>query len=1423
MSAINHIGPGSGKGAAHVQGANSCPIQKGLTAFGVSAGSFSNLTQGTVEDRLSLGSALGTPPAGLEDTSGCDLIHGLGGSQFFKNHGLPLPLTPWHLKVPLLAVPDVQGQMTVSMGDQNVSAIPWTEAGKFTALQKPDGSLSLIKSKGLLFIVGSTLNKDGTPVVRTLPHWNGIENATSVRELKKFFSERTYEGFVTAHESEPSVLYKFSDQNLLKWHKRFERWENGSTFSKVFARVGRRLVGDSARLQSIVSSVKANYQKLYNDLEAQLTPKKAAAPVSQMEQKEVSAPVIKTRAIRLAGVLDQFRSLETRVIAYNRQLGGLCQDAVDVLAGAYTTLTGYSKEFDPTTVKTEAQFQSIQQTLDRCEKACLDSIKRATHKVTLDIVPLLVLDERMPAFIQQMSKEDRTRYVDQARMKIKGLSSMYRDVRSQLDALASPLAEQQLTLFKQDHALLSERPVFKALFLKLETTVKLLHKEGSTPAEKQASIRAVLHGEGGIESVLAALPKMLKDGVSKESLGQVEHLLETFKSHFRHHLQTPQHDAATTHALVGAGGKDHVTSLTFDPALLKGATVASDDPMLSSLSHLEVTFSTSLGMVNLYFEAQATLINLGNRHASSKSDSLLGEFQSIAKQLLNPSYLKKFDAAKWSDLTQRFSVLQDKVRSELLHLSLADRTQKGEPSEAFLILATFYDQLNQMFTDHVAYPEAIEAGKAPSDLTDLRASDASYHTVTMALLDQLRLVNTLAERKTGVLSGQSAFEKLRIKLEKVLLSQRSDEFAQLSEMIEFPSKELFKLFKTYPNFKGALDRFKAEAKPHLGGSYERRLQNVSDFLSNPVSDLSRTQADSQALFLGESSISGDASRRVEVYGMRLTLGGSVEVWINRDHRGDGEQDLKKVTFSPTGILDGGQTHRFETPVFKSQYKAIFSRLVSMAGQMTAQNGEPLYVLETPVEDPIPVASLENFLGPNFSLDGFSVGNSLSSASFQDPTFVDHLLRSDLSDILMEGAPLAGPFPMKILVPNSKQYYRLERNTASGPSNFTLTKYEKRLFWSDNRLESRSFNVMDSTTPTLATTEFVYRLLEDDVAMASYRDTLGAGFIDDCRAVWQGADPELYRVTIPFAQDILQAVAAQRAENQRLLTQHQPEMTRLRNDIMASLKEASAQLQAADLNDLPIDSPLLLSSEAFKSEISSRITGLEDPDTRFVKADFEKKVIAEAFHFYVTESKEVAKSLSDKMSGDITERVHAKYAEVFRETSVSSEAMVSGSLSIEDFRRIYNKVVARMLPVLDTSAAYKDTGNMLVKSQVEVDAKMIALNYVSTWTDMLSHADNLKLCTDLLESKSTEVDDLVFSSFDTVLNAKLKVSGPPYVLQSEADFLEVYSSISAMVRAGLGHVFSPPVQNAWMLKTIQEIGVEQESGILEQLMNKVKIK
>ena len=125
--------------------------------------------------------------------------------------------------------------------------------------------------------------------------------------------------------------------------------------------------------------------------------------------------------------------------------------------------------------------------------------------------------------------------------------------------------------------------------------------------------------------------------------------------------------------------------------------------------------------------------------------------------------------------------------------------------------------------------------------------------------------------------------------------------------------------------------------------------------------------------------------------------------------------------------------------------------------------------------------------------------------------------------------------------------------------------------------------------------------------------------------------------------------------------------------------------------------------------------------------------------------------------------------------------------------------------------------------MEVDAKMIALNYVSTWTDMLSHADNLKLCTDLLESKSTEVDDLVFSSFDTVLNAKLKVSGPPYVLQSEADFLEVYSSISAMVRAGLGHVFSPPVQNAWMLKTIQEIGVEQESGILEQLMNKVKIK
>lgn len=1416
MSAINHIGPGSGNVGAHVQGANSCPIQKGLTAFGVSAGSFSNLTQGTVEDRLLLGKALGTPPAGLEDTSGCDLIHGLGGSQFFKDHGLPLPLKQWHVKGPLLAVPDEPGQMTVRMGDRDFPAIPWTEAGKFTALQKPDGSLSLIKSNGALGIVGSTLNKDGTPVVRTLPHWTGIENATSVRELKKFFSERTYEGFVAAHESEPSVLYKFSDQNLLKWHKRFERWENGSTFSKVFARVGRRLVGDSDRLGKIVSSVQANYKELYMNFEAQLTPKTAAAPVSQMEQKEVSAPVIKTRAIRLAGVLDQFRSLETRVIAYNRQLGGLCQDAVDVLAGAYTTLTGYSKEFDPTTVKTEAQFQSIQQTLDRCEKACLDSIKRATHKVTLDIVPLLVLDERMPAFIQQMSKEDRTSYVDQARMKIKGLSSMYRDVRSQLDALAYPLAEQQLTLFKQDYASLSDLAVFKALFLKLETTVKLLHKEGSTPAEKQASIRAVLHGEGGIESVLAALPKMLEAGASKESLGQVEHLLETFKSHFRHHLQTPQHDAATTHALVGAGGKDHVTSLTFNPALLKGATVASDDPMLARLSHLEVTFSTSLGMVNLYFEAQATLINLGNRHASSKSDSLLGEFQSIAKQLLNPSYLKKFDAAKWSDLTQRFSVLQDKVRSELLHLSLADRTQGSKPSEAFSILATFYEQLNQMFTAHVDYPEVIDAGKAPSDLTDLRASDASYHMVTMALLDQLRLVNPLADPKTGFLGGQSAFEKLRIKLEKVLLSQRGDEFAQLSKMISSPSKELGKLFKRSPDFKAALDLFQAEAKPHLGGSYERRLQNVSDFLSNPVSDLLRTDVESQAFFLGESSISGDASRMVEVYGMRLTLGGSVEVWINRDHRGDGEQDLKKVTFSPTGILDGGQTHRFETPVFKSQYKAIFSRLVSMAGQMTAQNGGPLYVLETPVEALIPVMSLGGFLG--------SVGNSLSSASFQDPTFVDHLLQSNLSDILMEGAPLAGPFPMKILVPNSEQYYTLKRNTASGPSNFTLTKYESRRFMFDENLGSRSFNVMDSTTPPLATTEFVYRLLEDDVAMASYRDTLGAGFIDDCRAVWQGADPELHRVTTPFAQGILQAVVAQRAENQRLLALHQPAMTRLRNGIMASLKEASAQLQAADLNARPIDSLLLLSPEAFKSEISSRITTLLGGyDTRFIKPDFEKDVIDEAFYFYVTESKEVAKSLSDKMRGAITGSVHATYAEVFRETSVSTEAMVSGSLSIKDTSLIYHAVEARMLPVLDTSAAYKDTGNTLVKSQVEKDAKSIARVYVSTWTDMLSHADNLKLCTDLLESKSTEVDDLVFSSFDTVLNAKLKVSGPPYVLHSEADFQEVYDSISAMVRAGLGRVFLPPVHNAWMLNTIQERGVEQKSGILEKLMNTVKIK
>ncbi len=1416
MSSINPIS-GSRNVDAPVQDPTSCPIRKGLKALGFPSDS---LKPGTSVDMLLLGDALGTPPAGLEDTSGCDLIHGFGGTQFFKAHGLPLPLTPWHLKVPLLAVPDEPGQMTVRMGDQDVPAIAWTEAGKFTALQKPDGSLSLIKSNEGLFVLGSTLNKDGTPcpVIRRLPHWTDIENATSVRELKKFFSEPTYEGFVTAHESEPSVLYKFSDQNLLKWHKRFERWENGSTFSKVFARVGRWLVGDSARLEKIVSLVKTNYKNLYKDLETQLTPKTAAAPVSKIGQKELSAPVIETRAIRLAGVLDQFRSLENHVITYNRQLGGLCQDAVDVLASTYTTLKGYSEEFDPSIVKTEAQFQLIQQALDRCEKACLDSIKRATHKVTLDIVPLLVLDERMPAFIQQMSKEARTSYVDQARMKIKGLSSMYRDVRSQLDALAYPLAEQQLTLFKQDYPELSKLDAFKALFPALEATVQLLRTKESAPAEKQASIRAVLQGKGGIESALAALPTMLEAGVSRESLGQVEHLLETFKSHFRHHLQTPQHYAATKHALVGAGGKDHVTSLTFDPALLKGATVASDDPMLSSLSHLEVTFSTSLGMVNLYFEAQATLINLGNRHASSKSDSLLGEFQSIAKQLLNPSYLKKFDAAKWSDLTQRFSVLQDKVRSELLHLSLADRTQDDKPSEAFSILETFYDQLNQMFTDHLGYPEAIEAGKAPSDLTDLLVSNASYHTVTMTLLDQLQLVNPLAKRKTGVLSGQSAFEKLRIKLEKVLLSQRGDEFTQLSEMISSPSKELGKLFKTSPDFKGALDLFEVEAEPHLGGSYELRLQKVSDFLSNPVSDLSRTDVESQAFFLGESSISGDASRRVEVYGMRLTLGGSVEVWINRDHRGDGEQDLKKVTFSKTGILGGGQTHRFETPVFKSQYNEIFSRLVSMAGQMTAQNEGPLYVLEKPVEDPIQVASLQDFLGVDFSLDGFSVDHSLSSASFQVPTFVERLLQSDLPDILMEGEPLSGPFPMRILVPNSKQYYMLDRNTASGPSNFTLTKYEKRLFWSPNCLAFRSFNVMDSTTPTLATTDFVYRLLEDDVAMAAYRDTLGAGFIDDCRAVWQGADPELHRVTTPFAQGILQAVVAQRAENQRLLALHQPEMTRLRNDIMVSLQEASENLKA-----VPIDSPFWVSPEKFKSNISNKITELlGDLDTRFIKADFEKKVIAEAFHSYVIASKKVAESLSEEMSGGIADSVHATYAELFRETSVSPEAMVSGSLSVEDTRLIYDKVVGRMLPVLDTSPAYKTIGNTRVKSLVEADAKMIALHYVSTLTGMLSHPENLKLCTDLLEPKSMEVDDLVLNSFDTVLQAKTKSSDPPYVLQSEADFQEVDSSIRAMVREGLGRVFSPPVKNAWMLKTIQEMGVEQKDGILEKLMNKVKI-
>jgi hypothetical protein len=1080
---------------------------------------------------------------------------------------------------------------------------------KFRALPTSNG-LVVVRESGRLHVMGekttelSTFgkltklltgeeDKPGKTAYKTLPRPDELLTAKDIREIKRHLSVDSYREILS--NARPNSTN--SDDTLLKWAKRIDRWEKSGPVSKFIAKIVEKCVGNPERLKTIIEATRNEYAMLYENLEGRFLEK----PVGIMGElsaigttaKDVSSNV-KSQLIKMKGLMNQFKSLEVKINMANKQLGGAAQDAVNLMATTSTALDKFQSTFDPKSVNSEAEFKKLFTLLNEAEQNASDSIGKAIKVVSNDLVPLLSLDKSGT----QVDPGTKRQHLESAQKKITGLEKMYLFISRDMDQMRVPLLAQQAT-----HIETGETQASQTLSITLSTVKEALGTLTditTSKSDKSAAAYDALYGEHGVSKALT----QLENDVSLQGQDGAD-TVKAFLTECRSVLAdigTPKMPETLSGRLAGSIGTHR------DPVLFALASKREE------LMH----YNTSLTQ---FFDIQAELISAGNTKVtdtatktevrlSPKTDAILSEFQKAGATVFSEKALSDFSPDQWSDTSNQLLRVQDQLRGEMLRLSLLTTPGISEAKDKLLdVLENANTKIDQFLDSHAAFPEKTGKGTADPKLDAVRQ-------------DSSRLFSKGLEASFNV--RESGKVKLTALFEKVVQFNRLSDVNKLRDMITNPTSDLTAKFLSNPELKPSLETFIEEARKKLLES-----PNKTDVILN--------------LRSLKDVLSGAAGKDVDVYSVRIPKGtGSIVVTINRDKSGAGEQDTKEVVFSPTGMVKE-DANRFTTVANNpTAYKEFLGKLQNAAeGYERIQAGRnqfkvlPPAVPEIVIAPPVPL-SASTIMEPK------TLARILSGAPESGPPVTLWLQAGELGGNRTTDIPH-----------NDREFFRvIQSKDKDGVTQLTVSKMEKRIIGFPKTLESSVVRVVDSSVSPEKQAAIMVSILDNPDSISIHNDlnqsdifTKGANLLarEDIEI-----PPNMANMSPVFAliNQIGETRDNIRAELGPKIKETITQLSHALEGSMAKLEEDLSKWSRGQMKDADINSPFMHSREAFLKEMTEGLDSmLSSPEASFLLTESKDRLTELALNFYVKGTmcliNELYKGVSQDQAKEIGEAFSAE--------------------------------------------------------------------------------------------------------------------------------------------------------------------------------------
>lgn len=761
--------------------------------------------------------------------------------------------------------------------------------GTFQAKTKEIGKsqgFSIMKSGDQLYIKGSqgALSKSG---YMRLPRTEEMLTARDVREIKRNLSPEAYRQLLS-NASKGSAA---SDDKMLKWAKRLDRWKSSGPISKLVAKAIKGFVVNPDRLKTIINSFTGEYDMLYKNLDGQL--KEKPGGLTEIAQNIGSAAKDTASSIKtmITGVMTQFKLLEDKIADANEKLGGTCQDTVNFLAKTSESIAQFQASFDPSSIHSDQDLEKLTTMLSHCETGCKESIGKAIHIVSNELVPLLKSD-LSSGQVQNQNTQEKLTHIQTAQTKITGLENLYLMVSSGIDNIRTSALNQKADIHLASNSeaskLTTDTLNMPQTLQLVKTALTALADPKKSTQEKASIAHNALYGQHGVSSTLGEIDKAsISSGDQSvnlfgatEGLGSVHSFLTECKSVL---------SAASDSAKLG-------------DATMQGNLGSTRDPMMTKLSQKSAELEHYKSSLTQSQTIKDTLIQAGNMKLSPHIDSIASDFNKASNSVFSEDSLTQLakKPEQWAETSNRLLNVQDRIRGEMLRLIVSE-TSSPEKSTLIDTLQNASDQIDKLMDGHAKFPETMGIGVAGGLDTARHESLSRFGTGQHAAL----------------LIRDSGDQKLITVFNKVVQFGRADDLAKLEKRLTPPSLNLLTTERPLsPEVKAAL-------KPFIDGEKAATKGKTDDQFK-----YKRTLLEAGAKF---KEASGST---VEVFAIRQDSAGSIHVTVNRDQKLNyGEQETKEIVFSSTSMVKE-EAHRFTKLVNSAKYEDFFTNtLTPLAKQL----------------------------------------------------------------------------------------------------------------------------------------------------------------------------------------------------------------------------------------------------------------------------------------------------------------------------------------------------------------------------------------------------------------------------------------------------------------------------------------------------------